>query len=106
MACPRCGCRMRSKVIAAGAVQLVCCDCGVNLKSSLSSGPRRPPITLGAVALLSLFGFTAMAQMAVKDHQRTPQLRDRPAFQLGTRGAGDPRSRSWILVPLPPATGP
>lgn len=93
---------MRSKVLAAGQSQLICCDCGQDL--SPAARPRRAPVHVGSMLLMSLFWITAIVLMVIKDHQRKPSLRDSPDYQLNSRRTQTQRSRALIIVPGLPAS--
>lgn len=105
MACPRCGCRIISKLGKAHAGQLICADCGLDLTTKLA--PQRNGTGLGGqfmtVALISLFGITAIALMVIKD--RRPESLDPglgATVDLNKPRDGDRGPLRWIVVPRLP----
>lgn len=104
MACPRCGCRMVSKVGTGQSAQLICSDCGLPQAQGVK-GVRASPIgQLVSVVLMAGFVVTAVGLMAIKD-QQSPSLMDEQGIQLNeTREGVDKARRRWIVVPGTPGS--
>ncbi|MEB3172278.1 MAG: hypothetical protein VKL97_00265 [Cyanobacteriota bacterium] len=86
MACPRCGCRMLSKVGSGGQARLICCDC--RLHQGLQGGTARATAKpagrsslISTALLLTLFATTAAVLMTLQD-QHDPSLLDGEQLKL------------------------
>jgi hypothetical protein len=105
MACPRCGCRIISKLGKGHAGQLICADCGLDLTTKLAL--QRNGTGLGSqfmtIVMISVFGITAIALMVIKD--RRPESLD--PGTAATVDLNKPRDSErgplrWIVVPRLP----
>jgi len=105
MACPRCGCRMISKQGRGETSQLICADCGLDLTTKLSL--KRSGTGIGGqfvtIALITVFGITAMTLMAIKDHrQENLNQESESTVDLNQPHDTEKGPLRWIIVPRLP----
>ena len=104
MACPRCGCRMVSKVGTGKATSLICSDCGLTQRPASTVIRTNPLGQLVSAVLMSLFALTAIGLMAIKD-QQSPSLLDEDQVQRNeARSSRSAAGRRWIVIPGLPAS--
>ena len=106
MACPRCGCRMVSKLGQGSQTQLICCDCGLRLDRRGPTGAASRRAQMITVVLLLMFGATAIGLMLLDEQQQNPSLLEKDPMNLNEvrERHRDPekRSKRWIVVPRLP----
>lgn len=104
MACPRCGCRMVSKVGTGRATTLICSDCGLTQKPASTVTRPNPFGQLVSALLMSLFALTAIGLMAIKDQQSPSLLDDEQIERNEARNSRSPAGRRWVVIPGIPAS--
>jgi len=105
MACPRCGCRMVSKVGSGKATSLICSDCGLTQRPASTVMIRPNPVgQLISAVLMSLFALTAIGLMAIKDQQSQSLLDEDQIQRNEGRNRRSAAGRRWIVIPGIPAS--
>ena len=106
MACPRCGCRMVTKVGRGRNGRLICSDCAleqVQLEAKIRPASRRSQLL--TITLISLFGLTAAGLVTLTDHHN-PSLVNETELDLNEpRGAANQSMRWNSVLPRPSSLG-